>query len=167
MFAPPSNAPIAALVDGPSRSSEPRARIDSSQASSRLANSVASTRPSRSMISLASSTACSVSSVTAPAGIPAAIYHGSLPRADKERVIAAFREQAPVLLSTESAGEGRNLQFCHAMVNMDLPWNPMQIEQRLGRLHRVGQDHDVLLTNLVARGTIELLGREVIPRFAS
>ena len=53
------------------------------------------------------------------------------------------------------AGEGRNLQFCHVMVNMDLPWNPMQIEQRLGRLHRVGQDHDVLLTNLVARGTIE------------
>ena len=41
------------------------------------------------------------------------------------------------------------------MVNMDLPWNPMQIEQRLGRLHRVGQDHDVLLTNLVASGTIE------------
>jgi len=41
------------------------------------------------------------------------------------------------------------------MVNVDLPWNPMQIEQRLGRLHRVGQDHDVLLTNLVARGTIE------------
>ncbi len=61
----------------------------------------------------------------------------------------------PVLLSTESAGEGRNLQFCHVMVNVDLPWNPMQIEQRLGRLHRVGQTRDVLLTNLVARGTIE------------
>ena len=89
------------------------------------------------------------------AGIPAAIYHGSLPRADKERAIATFRDDAPVLLSTESAGEGRNLQFCHVMVNMDLPWNPMQIEQRLGRLHRVGQDHDVLLTNLVASGTIE------------
>ena len=85
----------------------------------------------------------------------AAIYHGSLPRAEKERVIAAFRDEAPVLLCTESAGEGRNLQFCHVMVNMDLPWNPMQIEQRLGRLHRVGQQHDVLLTNLVARGTIE------------
>ena len=69
--------------------------------------------------------------------------------------MAAFRDEAPVLLSTESAGEGRNLQFCHVMVNMDLPWNPMQIEQRLGRLHRVGQEHDVLLTNLVARGTIE------------
>ena len=91
----------------------------------------------------------------AAAGIPAAVYHGSLPRADKERAVAAFRDEAGVLLSTESAGEGRNLQFCHVMVNMDLPWNPMQIEQRLGRLHRVGQDHDVLLTNLVARGTIE------------
>ena len=89
------------------------------------------------------------------AGIPAVTYHGSLPRADKERAIAAFRGEAPVLLSTESAGEGRNLQFCHVMVNMDLPWNPMQIEQRLGRLHRVGQEHDVLLTNLVASGTIE------------
>jgi len=91
----------------------------------------------------------------AAAGIPAAIYHGSLPRADKERAIAAFCDEAPVMLSTESAGEGRNLQFCHVMVNMDLPWNPMQIEQRLGRLHRVGQDRDVLLTNLVASGTIE------------
>ena len=91
----------------------------------------------------------------ATAGIPAVIYHGSLPRADKERTIAAFRDEASVLLSTESAGEGRNLQFCHVMVNMDLPWNPMQIEQRLGRLHRVGQAHDVLLTNLVASGTIE------------
>jgi SNF2 family DNA or RNA helicase len=85
----------------------------------------------------------------------AAVYHGSLPRAEKEAAIAAFRDEAQVLLSTESAGEGRNLQFCHVMVNMDLPWNPMQIEQRLGRLHRVGQEHDVLLTNLVASGTIE------------
>ena len=91
----------------------------------------------------------------ATAGLAAVTYHGSLPRADKERTIAAFREEAPVMLSTESAGEGRNLQFCHVMVNVDLPWNPMQIEQRLGRLHRVGQDRDVLLTNLVASGTIE------------
>jgi len=87
--------------------------------------------------------------------IPFAVYHGSLARAGKENAIGAFRDDVPVLLSTESAGEGRNLQFCHVMVNVDLPWNPMQIEQRLGRLHRVGQDHDVLLTNLVARGTIE------------
>lgn len=91
----------------------------------------------------------------AAAGIPAATYHGSLPRAGKEAAIAAFRDELPVLLSTESAGEGRNLQFCHVMVNVDLPWNPMQIEQRVGRLHRVGQEHDVVITNLVAKGTIE------------
>lgn len=91
----------------------------------------------------------------ADAEISAGVYHGSLARAEKERVIASFRDDVPILLSTESAGEGRNLQFCHVMVNMDLPWNPMQIEQRLGRLHRVGQQHDVLLTNLVAKGTIE------------
>lgn len=89
------------------------------------------------------------------AGIDAAIYHGSLTRANKERAISEFRDEKPVLVSTESAGEGRNLQFCHVMINLDLPWNPMQIEQRLGRLHRVGQTHDVVLTNLACRGTIE------------
>ena len=79
----------------------------------------------------------------AAAGIPAAAYHGSLSRREKDAAVAAFAGDVPVLLSTESAGEGRNLQFCHVMINMDLPWNPMQIEQRLGRLHRVGQQHDV------------------------
>ena len=89
------------------------------------------------------------------AGLSSAVYHGSLTRAEKESAIAQFRAETPILLSTESAGEGRNLQFCHVMVNFDLPWNPMQIEQRLGRLHRVGQEHDVTLTNLVCRGSIE------------
>jgi SNF2 family DNA or RNA helicase len=89
------------------------------------------------------------------AGITATVYDGGLSRAEKERVIGAFRGDVPVLLSTESAGEGRNLQFCHVMINLDLPWNPMQIEQRLGRLHRVGQTHDVHLTNLVSKGSVE------------
>jgi len=89
------------------------------------------------------------------AGLSSAVYHGSLTRTEKESAIAKFRAETPILLSTESAGEGRNLQFCHVMVNFDLPWNPMQIEQRVGRLHRVGQEHDVTLTNLVCRGTIE------------
>ena len=88
-------------------------------------------------------------------GLPAVAYHGSLSRTQKDAAIASFAGAAPILLTTEAAGEGRNLQFCHAMVNFDLPWNPMQIEQRLGRIHRIGQEHDVVLTNLVARGTLE------------
>ena len=67
-----------------------------------------------------------------------------------------------MLVSTEAAGEGRNLQFCHVMVNMDLPWNPMQIEQRIGRLHRIGQQHDVVVTNIVGVGTIEERMLEVL-----
>jgi len=88
-------------------------------------------------------------------GIPAVAYHGGLGRREKDGVVAAFRDQAPVLLATDAAGEGRNLQFCHTMVNFDLPWNPLQIEQRLGRLHRIGQDHEVVLTNLATAGTVE------------
>jgi SNF2 family DNA or RNA helicase len=96
-----------------------------------------------------------LASLLAEHGLDAVSYHGSLSRAQKDAAIAAFAGPAPILLSTEAAGEGRNLQFCHVMINFDLPWNPMQIEQRLGRIHRIGQDHDVLLTNLVARGTLE------------
>ena len=89
------------------------------------------------------------------AGVAHVLYHGSLTRREKEDAIAAFRAEVPVLVSTEAAGEGRNLQFCHQMVNFDLPWNPMEIEQRLGRLHRIGQEHDVTVVNLVTKATIE------------
>jgi SNF2 family DNA or RNA helicase len=88
-------------------------------------------------------------------GIRSSEYHGGLGRREKDTAIEAFEGDRDVLFSTESAGEGRNLQFCHAMVNFDLPWNPMLIEQRLGRIHRIGQTHDVMLTNLCLRGTIE------------
>jgi len=93
--------------------------------------------------------------LAAAADLPAAIYHGGLSRRDKEEAVRSFHDELPVLLTTEAAGEGRNLQFCHVMVNFDLPWNPMQIEQRLGRIHRIGQDREVLLTNLVTSGTVE------------
>jgi SNF2 family DNA or RNA helicase len=93
--------------------------------------------------------------LAAAEGLATAVYHGGLPRTAKDAAIAAFASEVPILLSTEAAGEGRNLQFCHVMVNFDLPWNPMQIEQRLGRIHRIGQRHEVRLTNLVAAGTIE------------
>lgn len=93
--------------------------------------------------------------ILAAGGLAPAVYHGGLARLAKEEAIRAFQGDTPVLLTTEAAGEGRNLQFCHVMVNYDLPWNPMQIEQRLGRIHRIGQRHDVILHNLVAKGTVE------------
>ncbi len=88
-------------------------------------------------------------------GVDLVLYHGGLSLAQKDEAIRRFEESASVLLSTEAAGEGRNLQFCHTMINFDLPWNPMRIEQRVGRIHRVGQTHEVDIFNLSAEGTIE------------
>ena len=67
-----------------------------------------------------------------------------------------------MLLSSEAAGEGRNLQFCRTMINFDVPWNPMRIEQRVGRIHRVGQEREVHIYNLSARNTIEDYLLEII-----
>ena len=61
----------------------------------------------------------------------------------------------PVLLCTQSGGEGRNIQFCNTLINFDVPWNPMAIEQRIGRIDRIGQDREVFVFNLVTRGTLE------------
>jgi SNF2 family DNA or RNA helicase len=74
---------------------------------------------------------------------------------EKDEAVRRFERQARVLLSTEAAGEGRNLQFCRLMVNLDLPWNPQRIEQRVGRIHRVGQTRPVEIFNLTAEGSIE------------
>ncbi|MFN8632895.1 MAG: SNF2-related protein [Chloroflexota bacterium] len=66
-----------------------------------------------------------------------------------------FRETAQVLVATEAAGEGINLQFCSRMVNYDIPWNPVRLEQRMGRIHRYGQERDCEIVNFVARNTRE------------
>ena len=66
-----------------------------------------------------------------------------------------FREEAQVLVATEAAGEGINLQFCWLMVNYDIPWNPIRLEQRMGRIHRYGQTRDCLIFNFVAANTRE------------
>ncbi|MEI6737444.1 MAG: SNF2-related protein [Pseudomonadota bacterium] len=82
-------------------------------------------------------------------------YHGEMDMPSKNQAIADFESRASILLSTEAAGEGRNLQFCRTMINFDIPWNPMRIEQRVGRIHRVGQTRDVRIYNLAARDTVE------------
>jgi SNF2 family DNA or RNA helicase len=89
------------------------------------------------------------------AGHETALFHGGLTRLAKESAVARFRGPARVLLATDAGSEGRNLQFAHAICNYDLPWNPMRIEQRIGRLSRIGQTSDVQVHNLVAAGTIE------------
>lgn len=84
------------------------------------------------------------------------LFHGSMTRMQKERAIEAFQHgPATILLTTDAGSEGRNLQFCHRICNFDLPWNPMRIEQRVGRLSRIGQTRDVEIYNLVHKGTIE------------
>jgi len=88
-------------------------------------------------------------------GIQHVIFKGALTAREKNAAIEQFRNEAPVLVSTESGGEGRNLQFCNTMINFDLPWNPMRIEQRIGRLHRIGQTRDVFVFNLAVKETLE------------
>ena len=66
-----------------------------------------------------------------------------------------FKEKAQVLVATEAAGEGINLQFCWLMINFDIPWNPVRLEQRMGRIHRYGQEQDCLILNFVAVNTRE------------
>lgn len=88
-------------------------------------------------------------------GVPFALYHGGLTSRQKDQAIQDFHADLPVLLSTEAAGEGRNLQFCRVLVNFDLPWNPLRIEQRVGRIHRIGQTQPVDIFNLAAKATIE------------
>lgn len=98
------------------------------------------------------------------AGVPHAIFSGQMTNHEKDAQIAAFAEHLPVLLATESGGEGRNLQFCHIMVNFDLPWNPMKIEQRIGRLHRIGQAHEVQIYNLCAKESLEYYLLDLLDR---
>src|SRR5437867_5648611 len=71
--------------------------------------------------------------------------------------VQRFRDDETVrfLVSTESGGEGINLQFCHVLVNYDMPWNPMRVEQRVGRIYRFGQDKVVQVYNLTSQGTVE------------
>ena len=97
-------------------------------------------------------------------GIPFALYHGGLTSVQKNQAIQAFQDELPVLLSTEAAGEGRNLQFCRALVNFDLPWNPLRIEQRVGRIHRIGQTQPVDIFNLAAKETIEQYVLDILDR---
>ena len=88
-------------------------------------------------------------------GITSVPFNGQFNKNKREWMKQLFKEKAQVLIATESGSEGINLQFCHHVINYDLPWNPMKLEQRIGRVHRLGQEHDVHIYNLAIQNTIE------------
>ncbi|MBW7926003.1 MAG: DUF3883 domain-containing protein [Burkholderiaceae bacterium] len=83
------------------------------------------------------------------------IIHGGMAPGARKDAQERFRKSAQVCVATDAAGEGINLQFCHLMINYDMPWNPMRLEQRMGRIHRIGQKLDVFIFNFVAQNTVE------------
>ncbi len=97
-------------------------------------------------------------------GVRVAAYHGGLSPSAKDEAVRAFRGDRQVFLSTEAGGEGRNLQFARTLVNYDLPWNPLRIEQRIGRVHRLGQEKEVHVVNLWAEDTVEAYLIELLDR---
>lgn len=89
-------------------------------------------------------------------GIATTVYHGGLNSKEKQRAIEEFKSgMTKVFVSSESGGQGLNLQFCSKLINYDLPWNPMRIEQRIGRVHRFGQKNNVDIYTITLAGTID------------
>src|SRR5690625_1970185 len=88
-------------------------------------------------------------------GISTVPFRGGFKSGKKDWMKQLFKDHAQVLVATEAGGEGINLQFCNHLINYDLPWNPMRVEQRIGRIHRFGQNQDVQIYNLAIRDTIE------------
>jgi superfamily II DNA or RNA helicase len=88
-------------------------------------------------------------------GYSVCTIHGGMRLEERIRAESVFKNEAQLMVATEAAGEGINLQFCHLMINYDIPWNPNRLEQRMGRVHRYGQTKEVFVFNLVAEDTRE------------
>jgi len=95
-------------------------------------------------------------------GFQVVCLNGSLGMDERKKVQEAFAEDARILISTDAGGEGLNLQFCHVVINYDIPWNPMRLEQRIGRVDRIGQTHVVRAVNFVFEYSVEHRVREVL-----
>ncbi len=95
-------------------------------------------------------------------GFRVVCLNGSMDMDERKKVQDAFAEDARILISTDAGGEGLNLQFCHVVINYDIPWNPMRLEQRIGRVDRIGQTHVVRAVNFVFEDSVEHRVREVL-----
>ena len=105
-----------------------------------------------------------IAAATRAVGLATESFHGGMSSADRHAAVERFRAGARVLVATDVGAEGQNLQFCQTLVNFDLPWNPAQIEQRIGRLHRMGQTGEVRVYNLCSKGTVEERVLDVLDR---
>jgi SNF2 family DNA or RNA helicase len=97
-------------------------------------------------------------------GYTTVVFHGGMPTAEKDNAIQEFKKKCQILVSTEAGGEGRNLHFCRTVANYDLPWNPMKVEQRIGRVHRLGQTGDIHIYNMSTENTVESHVLEILHR---
>ena len=88
-------------------------------------------------------------------GFSVTLFNGKMSFDERYNSVNQFKNESQIMVSTGAGGEGQNFQFCHNIVNYDLPWNPMRIEQRIGRVHRIGQTEDVNIYNYALKGTIE------------
>ncbi|MBF0397665.1 MAG: DEAD/DEAH box helicase, partial [Desulfobacterales bacterium] len=95
-------------------------------------------------------------------GYPCSHINGSLSREERIEQIELFRNENQIMVSTDAGGEGINLQFCYCMINFDLPWNPARLEQRIGRIDRIGQKQNVLIFNFHLTDTVEDHVRKVL-----
>ena len=95
-------------------------------------------------------------------GFTVTILNGSMSVEDRDAALREFREHSNIFISTDAGGEGLNLQFANIIINYDLPWNPMKIEQRCGRADRIGQTRDVHIYNFIVSDTVENRVREVL-----
>ena len=95
-------------------------------------------------------------------GFPVVCLNGSMDMDERKKSQDTFAGGARILISTDAGGEGLNLQFCHVVINYDIPWNPMRLEQRIGRVDRIGQTHVVRAVNFVLEDSVEHRVREVL-----
>jgi SNF2 family DNA or RNA helicase len=88
-------------------------------------------------------------------GYSTTLFNGKMNLTERAESVERFRNESQIMISTSAGGEGQNFQFCHNVVNYDLPWNPMKVEQRIGRVHRIGQKKDVNIYNYAYENTID------------